>query len=167
MQTATPRVERDWWLRVLLVITSPVHVFAWLRDDSDEAASARQEPITAVTFVAGISIFLSTRTAGRLFDEVEFDNLLVVVECVVAGLLIAIQNFWILGGAVYLGAMYEKGKGVAKDQEKAVALYQRACDKGDAAGCANLGEIVGKKKAGAPAIGGSSKSGESSNRSNP
>jgi hypothetical protein len=97
------QAERDWWLRLALVLQAPISVFAWLRDDSDEAASARQEPITAVTFVAGISIFLSTRTAGRLFDEVEFDNLLVVVECVVAGLLIAIQNFWILGGAVYLG----------------------------------------------------------------
>jgi hypothetical protein len=97
-------LERDWWLRLVLVLQSPASVFAWLRDDSDEAASARQEPITAVTFVSGISIFLSTRTAGRLFDEVEFDDLLVVVQCVVAGLLIAIQNFWILGGAVHLGA---------------------------------------------------------------
>jgi hypothetical protein len=96
-------VERDWWLRLALVLQSPASVFAWLRDDSDEAATARQEPITAVTFVAGVAIFLSTRTAGRLFDEVEFDSLLIVVECVVAGLLVAIQNFWILGGAVYLG----------------------------------------------------------------
>jgi hypothetical protein len=96
-------LEREWWLRLALVLQSPASVFAWLRDDSVEAASARQEPITAVTFVAGVAIFLSTRTAGRLFDEVEFDSLLIVVECVIAGLLVAIQNFWILGGAVYLG----------------------------------------------------------------
>jgi hypothetical protein len=96
-------LERDWWLRLVLVLQAPGSVFAWLRDDSDEAASARQEPITAVTFLAGIGIFLSTRTAGRLFDEVEFDSLLILVECVVAGLLVAIQNFWILGGAVSLG----------------------------------------------------------------
>jgi predicted MFS family arabinose efflux permease len=96
-------LERVWWLRLALVLQSPASVFAWLRDDSVEAASARQEPITAVTFVAGVAIFLSTRTAGRLFDEVEFDSLLIVVECVIAGLLVAIQNFWILGGAVYLG----------------------------------------------------------------
>jgi hypothetical protein len=96
-------LERDWWLRLVLVLQSPANVFAWLRDDSDEAAAARQEPITAVVFLSGISIFLSTRTAGRLFDEIEFDKLLVVVECVIAGLLVAFQNFWILGGAVYLG----------------------------------------------------------------
>ncbi len=96
-------LERDWWLRLVLVLQSPVAVFAWLRDDSDDATQARQEPITAVTFVAGIGIFLATRTAGHLFDDIEFDDLLLVVECVVAGLLVAIQNFWILGGAVYLG----------------------------------------------------------------
>ncbi len=96
-------LERDWWLRLALVLQSPASVFAWLRDDSADAASARQEPMTVVVFLAGISIFLSTRTAGHLFDDVEFDSLLVVVEAIVAGLLVGIQNFWILGGAVYLG----------------------------------------------------------------
>jgi hypothetical protein len=88
---------------LLRVLAAPASVFVWVRDDSDEAAAARQEPITAVVFLSGISIFLSTRTAGRLFDDFEFDWLLVVVEAVVAGLLVGIQNFWILGGAVYLG----------------------------------------------------------------
>jgi hypothetical protein len=103
---AEPRraqAEREWWLRLVRVLTAPTSVFVWLRDDSAEAASARQEPITAVVFLAGVSIFLSTRTAGRLFDDIEFDWLLVVVEAVVAGLLVAVQNFWVLGGAVYLG----------------------------------------------------------------
>jgi Yip1 domain len=100
---STSTSERDWWLRLLRVLTAPTSVFVWLRDDSQEAAAARQEPITAVVFLAGVSIFLSTRTAGRLFDDIEFDWLLVVVEAVIAGLLVGIQNFWILGGAVYLG----------------------------------------------------------------
>ena len=102
-QAESTSLERDWWLRLALVLQSPASVFAWLRDDSNEAAAARQEPITAVTFVAGVAIFLSTRTAGHLFNDIEFDSLLIVVECVVAGLLVAIQNFWILGGAVALG----------------------------------------------------------------
>lgn len=97
------QAERDWWLRLVLVLTQPASVFAWVRDDSTEAATARQEPITAVVFLSGIGLFLSTRTAGRLFDEIEFTWLLVFVECVLAGLLVGIQNFWILGGAVYLG----------------------------------------------------------------
>ena len=99
----TTSSEREWWLRLALVLTAPASVFAWVRDNSDEAAAARQEPLTAAVFLSGISIFLSTRTAGRLFDDVEFDKLLVVVECVVAGLLVAFQNFWIVGGAVHLG----------------------------------------------------------------
>jgi len=97
------QAEREWWLRLVRVLGAPASVFVWVRDDSEEAAAARQEPITALVFLSGISIFLSTRTAGRLFDDIEFDWLLVVVEAVVAGLLVAVQNFWIMGGAVYLG----------------------------------------------------------------
>jgi len=102
-QSPPAQAERDWWRRLLLVLSAPVSVFAWVRDDSAAAAEARQEPITAVVFLAGIGIFLSTSTAGRLFDDIEFDWLLVLVEAVVAGLLVGIQNFWVLGGAVHLG----------------------------------------------------------------
>ena len=102
-RTRMDPAEREWWLRLVRVLTAPTSVFVWLRDDSAEATNARQEPITAVVFLAGVSIFLSTRTAGRLFDDIEFDWLLVVVEAIVAGLLVGIQNFWVLGGAVYLG----------------------------------------------------------------
>src|SRR6478735_2880917 len=113
------QAEREWWLRLVRVLGAPASVFVWVRDDSEEAAAARQEPITALVFLSGVSIFLSTRTAGRLFDDIEFDWLLVVVEAVVAGLLVAVQNFWILGGAVYLGgraadsaASYRQGRHV-------------------------------------------------------
>jgi Yip1 domain len=103
-QTRPAQAERQWWLRLGRVLTAPTSVFVWVRDDSEEAAAARQEPLTAVVFVSGISIFLSTRTAGRLFDEIEFDWLLVAVESVIAGLLVGIQNFWIVGGALFLGS---------------------------------------------------------------
>jgi hypothetical protein len=97
------QAERDWWRRLARVLTAPRSVFVWVRDDSPDAASARQEPLTAIVFLSGVSIFLSTKTAGSLFDDVEFDWLLFFVEAVVAGLLVAIQNFWVLGGAVFLG----------------------------------------------------------------
>jgi hypothetical protein len=97
------QAERDWWLRLVLVLQSPASVFVWLRDDSNEAAAARQEPLTALVFVSAISIFLSTGTAAHLKDEFEFDTLTLFVEFVFAGLLIAFQNFWIVGGAVALG----------------------------------------------------------------
>src|SRR5262245_52653836 len=103
VQPRPAQVERQWWGRLVRVLTAPTSVFVWVRDDSETAAAARQEPLTAVVFLSGISIFLSTRTAGRLFDDIEFDWLLVAVEAVIAGLLVGIQNFWILGGAVYVG----------------------------------------------------------------
>jgi Yip1 domain len=122
-EAQTPaQAERDWWLRLALVLQSPSSVFAWLRDDSAEATAARQEPITAVLFLSGISIFLSTRTAGRLFDEIEFDALLVVVEAVIAGLLVAIQNFWIVGGAVYLGGRAADSSASYRQVRHVVAL---------------------------------------------
>ena len=103
-QTRPAQAERQWWLRLVRVLTAPTSVFVWVRDDSPEAAAARQEPLTAVAFVSGIAIFLSTRTAGRLFDDIEFDWVLVAVEAVIAGLLVGIQNFWIVGGALFLGS---------------------------------------------------------------
>ena len=57
--------ERDWWLRTLLVLQSPHSVFVHLRDDSDEAAEARQEPVTAIVFLAGIAGVLATTVAGQ------------------------------------------------------------------------------------------------------
>jgi hypothetical protein len=96
--------EPDWWRRVVTVLWRPREAYEALRDDSPEAAEARQEPLTAVVFLSGISIFLSTRTAGQLFDDRSFDAVIVVMEAIVAGLLIGIQNFWVVGGGVYLGA---------------------------------------------------------------
>jgi hypothetical protein len=104
VQTRPAQAERQWWLRLVRVLTAPTSVFVWVRDDSEEAAAARQEPLTAVVFVSGIAIFLATHTAGRLFDDIEFDWLLVAVEAVIAGLLVGIQNFWIVGGALFLGS---------------------------------------------------------------
>ena len=34
-------LERDWWLRLVLVLQSPVNVFSWLRDDSADATGAQ------------------------------------------------------------------------------------------------------------------------------
>ncbi len=104
-------LEKEWWLRLLMVLQSPPDVFLALRDDSDEAAAARQEPMAAVVFLAGISLFLSTATAGRLYDDVEFDPLLIVVEAVFAGTLVGLQNYWLGGGALHLGARRLGGAG--------------------------------------------------------
>jgi hypothetical protein len=48
--------------------------------------------------------------------------LLILVECVVAGLLVAIQNFWILGGAVYLGGLAADSAATYRQARHVVAL---------------------------------------------
>src|SRR5438105_12067782 len=51
--------ERVWLLRALLVLQSPREVFAALRDDSEDAARARSEPIVALVWLAGIACVLA------------------------------------------------------------------------------------------------------------
>jgi hypothetical protein len=96
-------LEREWWARALRVLVRPREVFAELRDDSRDAAAARQDPIAAIVYVAGVSIFLATPTAAHMADEVSLDALLGLVEVLFAGLLVAFQNFWILGAILALG----------------------------------------------------------------
>ena len=103
--------EREWWLRALLVLAAPRHVFAALRDDSEEAAEARQEPLTAIVLLAGIGGVLATSIAGRLFDDPEFDGLLVVVWAIVGGAIYGIAAYFGLGALVYLGASFAGGLG--------------------------------------------------------
>ncbi len=91
--------ERAWLLRALLVLQSPRPVFAAIRDDSEEAAQARSEPIIALVWLAGISCVLATPVAGRVLDDFEFD-----------GLLIAVWAF--LGGGLFGMAVYFAGGGV-------------------------------------------------------
>jgi hypothetical protein len=97
------RLERGWWRRLPLILVRPSEVFAELRDGSDEQAEALSEPIVAVTILAGTAMFLSTATAGQLFDDSEFDWLLIAVEAFFAGVLVAAQNYWLGGAALLLG----------------------------------------------------------------
>ena len=104
---ARPRQdERAWWLRTVVVLTNPRLVFAALRDDSDEAAEARQEPLAAIVLLAGIAGVLATTLAGRLYDETEFDGLLIAVWAVVAGAIHGVVGYFLVGGFVYLGASF-------------------------------------------------------------
>ncbi len=52
---STRSLQKEWWLRALAVFQSPRGTFAALRDDSVEAAEARQEPIMAIVILAGIA----------------------------------------------------------------------------------------------------------------
>jgi hypothetical protein len=101
LRAGTP--ERDWWLRVLAVFQAPRAVFAGLRDDSDEQATARQEPVMALVILAGMGAILVTNATRSLLDDPQVDRLLVLVLVFLAGALYGVAAYWIGGGALYLG----------------------------------------------------------------
>jgi hypothetical protein len=94
-------LEREWLLRAVLVLQRPRAVFAALRDDSDEAAQARQEPIVALVLLAGIAGVLATSVAGALMDDPELDGLLVAVWAFLGGSLYGAVAYWVLGAFLY------------------------------------------------------------------
>ncbi len=108
--------EREWWLRVPGVLLGPRAVFVALRDDSQEQLDARQEPVLALVLLAGVAAVLGTSTAATLFDDPAYDALLAAVWAVVAGGLYAFAGYWLIGGALYLGA---RGMGGLGDYRRA------------------------------------------------
>ena len=108
-RTETPEtqdaVERAWWGRLPQLITSPRAFFSELRDESREAADARQEPLLAVSVLAGFAMFLALATLeppyGR-FDSLSGLNL--TLETILGGMIVALSNVWLGGVLVYLGA---------------------------------------------------------------
>jgi hypothetical protein len=96
--------DRQWWLRLPAVFLSPKSVFVAMRDESREDIDARSEPVLALTALAGIAVALGSSTARTLYDDPEYDALLVAVWAVVAGGFIAFAGYFIVGAALYLGA---------------------------------------------------------------
>ena len=80
-----PALDREWFLRALLVLQAPRAVFVALRDDSDAAAEARQEPLLALTWLAGIAGVLATPVARTLLDDPIRDGLVVAVWAFIGG----------------------------------------------------------------------------------
>lgn len=95
--------QRAWWARAALVLVQPVAVFEELRDDSDEAADARQEPALAIVILAGIAGVLSTSFAGTLGDQQELDALDLALWAFVGGALEGVALYFLLGLIVYVG----------------------------------------------------------------
>jgi hypothetical protein len=96
--------ERAWLLRALLVLQSPRAVFAAIRDDSDEAAHARQEPITAIVWLAGMAAVLAAPAMNDVLDDPARDGLIVAIIVFFAGGLYGLTVYWVLGGILHLSA---------------------------------------------------------------
>jgi hypothetical protein len=73
-----------------------------VRDDSDEVARARSEPILALVWLAGIACVLATPTAGQLLDDWDFDGLLIAVWAFLAGGLFGVAAYFAGGGVLQL-----------------------------------------------------------------
>ena len=98
------RLQREWWLRALAVLVAPRPVFAALREEAREDVEARQEPLLAIVYLAGIAGVLASSVAGRLYDDPEIDAPLVAVWSVIAGGIYGFATYFVAGAAVYLGA---------------------------------------------------------------
>jgi len=94
--------ERAWLLRALLVLQSPRAVFAALRDDSDDAARARAEPIVALVWLAGIACVLATPVAGRVLDDTAFDGIVIAVWAFLGGGIFGLAVYFAAGGMLQL-----------------------------------------------------------------
>jgi hypothetical protein len=92
-----PSLQREWWLRTFAIFQSPRTVLAALRDDSREAADARQEPVLAIVILAGIAGVLSTSLAGRLLDDPRFDGISIATWAFLGGGFYGLLVYW-LGG---------------------------------------------------------------------
>ncbi len=96
--------DRAWWLRAALVLQAPRAVFSALRDDSEEASEARQEPILAIVLLAAVSVVLGTTIAGRLFDDPECDAVLVVVWAIIGGTIYGALAYFGMGALLHAAA---------------------------------------------------------------
>jgi hypothetical protein len=120
----TKTSERDWWLRTLAVLQAPHAVFAALRDDSEEAAEARSEPVLALVLLAGIAGILYTGASRRFLDEPLVDDSLAVVAVLVffAGSIYGTAAYWAGGALVHLGLRGAGGQGSYRRARHIVAF---------------------------------------------
>ena len=96
-----PALDRNWWLRAPAVLVAPRAVFASLRDESEEAAEQRQDPLTAIAALAGISVVLVSPTFRRMLNDGSVSLVLVPVLAFILGALYAVAVYWLGGGLLY------------------------------------------------------------------
>ena len=98
-------VEREWWARLPRMLFAPGEVLAELRDESREGADARQEPLVALTILAGIAMFIGLVALEPPYKSTDYDfsTFNLVLESILGGALVALSNFWFGGALVYLG----------------------------------------------------------------
>jgi hypothetical protein len=106
-------LDREWWLRTLVIFQAPRAVFAALRNDAPEDVEARAEPVLALVLLAGIAGVLLAPSTGRLLNESIVDDSMAVVAVLVfiTGALYGTATYWLGGAALYVGLRGAGSKG--------------------------------------------------------
>ncbi|HEU5214034.1 MAG TPA: Yip1 family protein [Gaiellaceae bacterium] len=114
--------ERSWWLRAPAVLVAPRAVFVSLRDESEEALDARQEPLVALAGLAGIAGVLGTPVARHLLNDASFSVSLIPVWAFFGGAVYALGFYWLGGGLLYGAARRLGGLGSYQRARQMLAL---------------------------------------------
>jgi hypothetical protein len=115
-------LERNWWLRAAAVLVAPRAVFVSLRDESDAAVEARQEPLTALAGLAGIAGVLGTPVARSLLNDYSFSVSLIPVWAFLGGAVYALAAYWLGGGLLHGAARRLGGLGSYRRARHVLAL---------------------------------------------
>jgi hypothetical protein len=98
------KAQRAWWLRVPLVLIAPRAVFEALRDDSDEAGRARQEPIGAIVGLAGIACALLSPVARHILNDPANSKIVIPVWAFIGGTIEGLVFYFLLGACLWAAA---------------------------------------------------------------
>ncbi len=115
-------LERSWWLRAPAVLVAPRAVFVSLRDESEEAVEARQEPLLAIAGLAGIAGVLGTPVARHLLNDASVSVSLIPVWAFFGGAVYALAFYWLGGGLLYGAARRFGGLGSYRRARHVLAL---------------------------------------------
>jgi hypothetical protein len=103
--------ERAWLVRAVLVLQSPRPVFAAIRDDSDEAADARQDPAGGLVWLAGMAGVLATSVTSTFMDNPSRDWLVLAVWTFLAGGLYGFVLYYVVGRVLHSALRRLGGRG--------------------------------------------------------
>jgi hypothetical protein len=117
-----PEEASAWWLRTLAVAQSPRAVFAALRDDSRAAAEDRQEPLATVAFLAGVALTIASSAASSFADDPARRGIVIPVWLFIAGALVAMLNYWLGGGILYVALELLGGRASYRQARHLLAL---------------------------------------------
>jgi hypothetical protein len=118
----TSSLERSWWLRAPAVLVAPRAVFVSLRDESDDAVEARQEPLLAIAGLAGIAAVVGSPVARQLLNDASFSVSLIPVWAFLGGMVYAVAVYWLGGGLLYGAARRFGGLGSYRRARSMLAL---------------------------------------------